>query len=372
MMTARWAQLCDGALVAVFLAMLGVPLVLMSPTAWDADAERREPASPPAVNLILDDPAKFTAAAEDFFNDHFGLRRTLVRLRNFIDVRLFRTSPTPSVVMGSGDWLFFAGDGSMEDHAGRRTLTASDLKAWRDAVARRRDALAAQGIVYVLAIAPNKQTVYPELLPSRRGVSRAMQFADDLRGTDLADNIVFLAPVLAAAKAEGDLYQHLDSHWNARGAYIAFRAIMERAERLGGRPLAPVTFPQDAFVAAPEEDRDLARMMGVTLEASGANDPGRLPIPCLSVAALEGIDATPRDELERLDGARSCAGAQGRILLFHDSFGGAIWRYFAGSFARLRTHGRPVNDDQLQRYVALERPDVVVEVWVERAFDPVR
>lgn len=367
-MNRRWTKLCDGVTATVFLVALGLPLVLMSPSTWDAGAERREPAAMPAVGLILDDPAEFTAAAEDFFDDHFGLRRMLVNLRNLIDVHLFRASPTPLVIMGQGDWLFFAGDGAMEDYAGRRTLSAAEMMAWREAVARRRDALAAQGVTYVLAIAPNKQTVYPEFLPPgpRPGTTRAMQFAEALRGTELADTVVFLGPALIAAKDRGDLYQRLDSHWNARGAYVAYHAIMERV----GHRFAPVTFPWEAFVPAPEQDRDLARMMGVSLEASGAMDPDPLHIPCIAVADFEGIDATPREELERLDAARTCAGAEGRMLLLHDSFGGAIWRYFAGGFARLRTHSRTVTADQLQRYVALERPDVVVELWVERTFDP--
>ena len=373
-MTEHLARVCDGALVAMFCVALAVPLVLTSSTAWDAAAERRAESPLPKADLLLADPKDFTTAAEDYFDDHFGMRRALVDLRNLIDVRVFRASPTPLVTMGRQDWLFFEGDGSREDFAGRRALAPADLAAWRAAVTRRRDQLAAQGITYVLAVIPNKQTVYPEFLPGgvRAGVSRAQQFSDDLRGTDVADTVLFLAPSLIAAKGRGDLYQHLDSHWNARGAYVAYRAIMERVEQLSGHAHNLVTFPWDAFTPAPEQDRDLARMMGVPLQASGAVDPSRLPIPRITIAEFEGIDATPAEDLAKQDAARSCSSADGRILLFHDSFGGAIWRYFAGSFARLRTHSRQPNDDQLQRYVALERPDVVVELGVERNLDPAR
>jgi hypothetical protein len=84
------------------------------------------------------------------------------------------------------------------------------------------------GIPYLLAIAPEKQDVYPELADGAQSihaefVQRLRAAVRDSRWPQPLD----LAEPLIDARRHGVLYPRTDSKWNARGAFFAARAIVK-------------------------------------------------------------------------------------------------------------------------------------------------
>src|SRR5687767_13011287 len=72
-----------------------------------------------------------------------------------------------TVIEGRSGFLFLTGDSNrvLDQHAGRLRLTAADLDAWKRVLEARVERARERGARYVFAIAPDTQSVYPEMLP---------------------------------------------------------------------------------------------------------------------------------------------------------------------------------------------------------------
>ena len=169
----------------------------------------------------------------DFVSNGFGFRLALMRLHNAAQYRLLGRSASPSVVLGKEGWLFYTNDKNLDDYRTAERLSPRDLKTWGRVLIERRDWLGARGIRYLFVLAPNPHTIYPEFLPENlvkiREETRLDQIAGYLtRETDL--DILDLRPALRAAKLGGRLYHRTDTHWNQRGAFVAYREIARRLQ----------------------------------------------------------------------------------------------------------------------------------------------
>ena len=132
----------------------------------------------------------------------------------------------------------FTKDGvGLESILGQRPYIPAELAAIAEQLRQASAAVSARGAKLVIAVYPDKQTIYPEYLPRdkrpRPGtVSRLDQFwamAADLGGVALLD---LRAPLLQA-KAEAQLYYPSDTHWNWRAGLLAYQA-MAKAVACGG------------------------------------------------------------------------------------------------------------------------------------------
>src|SRR5207249_1561598 len=136
---------------------------------------------------------------------------------------------------------------------------------WRAAVTRASDWLKGRGIAYVFTIAPDKHVVYPEEMPSslaRIGArSRTDQVYEALRGSGVAS--VDVRPALLEAKTHERIYQRTDTHWNDRGALLAYQQILDAVR--AQVPSTPAAWSCAEFrpVTRDVEALDLAGMMGL-------------------------------------------------------------------------------------------------------------
>ena len=268
-------------------------------------------------------------------------RAALVRGYAGLKVHGLGVSATPRVILGEGGWLF------LRPEAEANYLPADDpaldtrLDRWRAALLARRDWLAARGVRYLVVVAPEKQSVYPERLPAaerRRGPTPLDRLLAALPA-DVNWRVLDLRDPLTRARADGDVYLRTDTHWNDRGGRAAAAAVLSALADWfpGVTPPAPV-----AMTATREFRRgDLARLMGL----DGAM-PEQIPV-------AERLSARPHRD-----------GVPG-VVLFHDSFAtaGGFAEELADHCGRLtltRTYGFD------QAVIARERPAVVVQEFAER------
>ena len=174
----------------------------------------------------------FPTAFEHAFADRFGGREALLRWYNRVRVRLFGVPAASNVLIGRNGWLYFLGEeGTSFDRYYRGTLPVSDaqLQAVVAELARRNAFLAANGIAYVVTIAPDKSTIYPEHLPpwaTQLATRTPFDRLVDAIRADGSVRFVDLRNSLRAAKARERVYFATDSHWNLLGAAIAYGEIM--------------------------------------------------------------------------------------------------------------------------------------------------
>lgn len=350
-------------IVASFLLALIVPGVGML-AGWglqDGHQEKRALTPPPRIGPGWAGMRAWPDAASHYFEDHFAFRSALVTWQAALRFRWLGVSPSADVVVGRDGWLFYAGDGGGEDYASAVPFTAVELEQWRQTLQHTYDWLKARGIPYVFVIAPDKYAIYPEYLPTsmhRVGPeSRTDQLVRHLaRTTDVP--VLDLRPSLLAAKSVERLYHLTDTHWNERGAYVGYAAILRALHRQGLAAL-----PRTAFVAravrAP--GMDLSAMMGLA-SAMREND---LQLRLEGARRWRVLEPVPHDPLY-MDGRLVTVhedGSRPRAVIFRDSFGSALVPLFAEHFSRA-LHLWQYNFDPA--VVATERPSVVIQEWVGR------
>ena len=341
------------ALLAVtFVAMIALPasLNLMGRDGGDPEGEHRELVTFVGTNI------------RPWFDDHFGLRSTLVKW--YGETRLFwlGQSPSPSVLKGRDGWFFYADDKAVEDYISDDPLTPEALANWRLALTRARQWLTARHVAYVFLLTPDKHAMYPEEMPPavvRIGqMSRMDQFYGSLQDMGF---IVDVRPALIAQRARERIYQKTDTHWNERGAYVAYRAIIDAA-RVQQAAIPPPWAREDFdAVSRDAEAMDLAALMGLK-RVLREEDLRMMPKRPRAAKVIEPKGARPTDEEGRL--VTEIPGSTlPRAVIFRDSFASALVPFLSEHFSRAVYLWQNDFDAQV---IEQEHPDIVIQQIVGR------
>jgi SGNH hydrolase-like domain, acetyltransferase AlgX len=132
---------------------------------------------------------------------------------------------------GREGWLFLDGDSNsvIQQIKGQRLVDPEGLKRWNDEIAQRSEALHALTIPQVFVVAPNKETIYADYLPSELRRANVCPVDQILRL--FQDNCVpYIYPLaeLHQARAVADPYSPIETHWNDYGALIAANCILSQ------------------------------------------------------------------------------------------------------------------------------------------------
>ncbi len=266
------------------------------------------------------------------------------------------------MVLGADDWLYWDRSGVMENYRAERPFTQKELAHWADALEDRRVWLDDQGIRYLYVIFPEKASVYPEYLPGSIEPAGAERRADqlvDYLSTHSSVEILYVRDALLAAKPSGRLYHKTDIHWNDKGAYYAYREIVDTLSqwfpamqpaslddfqdvRLNnhGLVIAAQAGLEDAFneeiiLLAPRAPRQASQVFTGILDAPAAEP------------TLAGPFAT-----ERADNSLP------RAVMTHNSFAMTVRPFLSENFERIVYYFQFDFDPTVVKH---EKPDVVIE-----------
>jgi alginate O-acetyltransferase complex protein AlgJ len=138
------------------------------------------------------------------------------------------------IVVGKDDWLFYAGDETFEDFLGLRNFSETELERWTEKRISRSTALRTIGVEYLFLVAPNKSTVYPEMLPKSiqllKGPSRLEQIDSVLQNHPNIDYENLVNRLLVKKKEGEQVYWKRDSHFSASGYEVMSDAIYRFAD----------------------------------------------------------------------------------------------------------------------------------------------
>src|ERR1700752_218125 len=238
-------SLADLALATFFVLVTFLPpLATLARVRVAPLTEKRALTPRPSFAPTIEDLRTFPRQFDDYWNDAFGFRPTLVRSYTAIAWWL-GSSPSDKVVIRRAGWLF-AGDDyrAVESYRATRPFTRAQLRWWRRTLEARRAWLEKRGIAYVFVIAPDKATIYPEDIPhelNRVGAATRVDQLVTYLGRHSDFRVVDVRGALREAKARAPVYEPLDSHWNDYGTWVVYRLIVDRiGARLPGMTPAPL------------------------------------------------------------------------------------------------------------------------------------
>jgi SGNH hydrolase-like domain, acetyltransferase AlgX len=252
----RWERII---VALVFVAWLVAPLVLLALGGKSdfAALENRRPARAPAVTLAAVTDPQFYAAVARTFGDRVPLRAEALALDSWIDLEVFGDSPNPEVLVGADDWLY------LFDAVAKPCVDR--IPPWHAVANLRRISriLEASGRRLVVAVAPDKVSIYPERLGPSVSLSRCsrkyrLRLRTFLRQAELPGYVdLWQGLEDLKARAAEDVYWAQDTHWTFAGALEATRLIVDR--------LDPGLWNESAVKprARVRHRGDLARMIGL-------------------------------------------------------------------------------------------------------------
>ena len=361
----------DQALCAIFVVMIGLPLaglVLGIDRSFVLD-ENRTLAAQPALEPDRKALAALPTKLEAYFNDHFGFRKRLIYWLALAKVKGLGVTSARDVTLGRDGWLYFASDAAVASFRHTRPFTSAQLEEYRQTIEARRDWLASRGVPYVLIVAPNKDTIYPEFMPGAYTkvnptprLDQLTQFMKERSNVPILD----VREDLLRNKRIGLVFDVTDSHWNARGGYIAYARIMNAICKRYPQAQA---LPRSAFqdVVEPGPGGDLAQMLGIA---------DRFPEERLKLEPWERwhfsfskqpVAIAAGTAYPELAMVTECPGAKlPRAVLFRDSFAAQLIPFLAEHFERMvciwdRNFNRAICEE--------ERPSVVIQEIVERSLE---
>ncbi len=186
------------------------------------------------------------ATFDTWINQRIGLRGLLVRTANQIQYTLFRELPQRSgtrVLLGRDGFLFEKAYLDAYNRAGRHSYR--ELRNICYSVRLMQDRLAADGIAFLLVIAPSKAEIYPEHLPPGMDVAGRPTRRSDYENLmpllhAAGVNVVDGPTLFRQWKAEPGaplLFGKGGTHWNQYGAARMVAEILARLRDLTGKDL---------------------------------------------------------------------------------------------------------------------------------------
>jgi hypothetical protein len=344
---------------AIALPLVATLLFVAGPS---PSGDNPDSAQWPPAPRSLKDVERWPTRFRRWFKDHYAFRRELIQAHGALLLGGLGVSPSPTVLIGREGWWYYTDDGAMADMVSAEPMSAGDLEAWRVVLQHNRDWLAGQDIPYLFVLAPDKHLVYPEYLPATMrvlGPPRVSQLTTYL-GTHSTVDVIDLLPPLLEQKRVERVFHRTDTHWNDRGALVAYLEIARWMARV--RPRAgSVTGAEFERTSTTGEGRDLPRMLGVQglVTEENLDVAPRSPRQARIVEpATGGIDLhQARIVTEHPD--RSLP----RIVIFRDSFMTPLIPLLAESCSRCVFLWQNDIDPGVVRD---ERPDLVIHEIVGR------
>lgn len=358
----------------LFILFISLPMSIsfLSADKSLSKIEKRNLAQLPDIEFSLTSLEEFPAAFDNYIGDHFGFRDQIVRLHNYILVKLFGVSPTGLVIIGTNDWYFFTGDAAMKDYLGGRRISPRKLKSIYYLLQDRKHWLNSIGAEYIFLPVPNKEMIYDEYLPAHirqhKGVTIYQQILRYLREKDRFHDYIDVEQVMLNKKEEMQLFLRTDSHWNHDGAFLTYQEIIDKTVQWYP-DIHPLNKSTDRKMVY-DFSGDLSFLMN--LQGLITEDAPDVVVDseCRSreMKRMEALLELPEyHDLEphRLPIQGGCSEQKYKAVVLHDSFGRFLRPYLSQQFETI-TYINHLGFEDAKTIIENERPDVVIDQRVAR------
>lgn len=203
--------------VLVIILLTCLPLIGGLLGLKQSNDENRQLHSFPKISL------NFTKEFEAYWQDQFPFRNSMITLFNQINQSLFNYSGNNKVVLGKNKMLFLSE--TLDDFQNNRSFTDTELLKIKNIYQLIHQRLAEDDIRLTLMIVPNKNSIYPQLMPYQyKPVSNSDNY-DNILELEVDFDVINLKT--AFLNQPQQLYHLYDSHYNNLGAALTSDILIE-------------------------------------------------------------------------------------------------------------------------------------------------
>lgn len=286
---------------------------------------------------------------ESYFNEHIALRNQLLYSDAMIQSTLFQESNVSGVIRGTDGWLYYSS--TLNDYLGTDVLSERQLHNLAHNFRLIQNYVEAQGKDFVLMIAPNKNTLYGDNMPYYKSYVVNQEHSAVLLGSILEQQNVSYLDLFKLFEAQEEvLYLKRDSHWNMKGANLAYNGIMDSLN------LPHEDYSDKEPILVNNEKGDLNKMLYSFYGQPEQNYDYNL--------TQEYVYTSNEKDVEGRWLITENQTGTGTLLMFRDSFGNTLIPFLSNEFrTAYYSKGEP---NALARYMETYSPDCVVIEKVER------
>jgi hypothetical protein len=200
--------------------------------------EKRLPAAPPDLSaILLHGDGRTSAAINKWFDDRYGFRALLIRLKNQLDYWAFRHSD--KIFIGGDGWLYMPPDFDAAISAERAGDAAAEKV--QQQYLKLVGYLAGRGIRLIIIGNPIKESIYPQYLPSNIPTlpheSRYQKLRTWLKSRSEFD-FIDGNEILANCR-HWRTFHLIDIHMTFPGGVCFAQALIAQLAEDEGRPVSP-------------------------------------------------------------------------------------------------------------------------------------
>lgn len=338
--------------VGICLLLCAVPSVGMIGFKTDTTTENRTLAAFPEIKKENKWNWNYFEELGDYFNDHFAFRTGFVNLDSEIQSKVFRVSNVDTVLVGEEDWLYYTS--TLDDYLGENTLSNRSIYNIVHNLEILEEYVESKGSKFLFTIPPNKNSLYGEHMPYYTKKKVSDQNNMTKLQPELADSSVPYADLFEPFQnSEELLYLKRDSHWNQKGAVLAYNTMLDVLA------LEHERYETMKAIRTKTEYGDLNKMLYPVTAKPEWNYQYDYDNRFTYVTNTESVEEA-WIETENTEG-------KGTLLMFRDSFGNTLLPLMANQFNKAYFSKDMPYD--IEKYMKEYEPDVVIAEKVERNMD---
>ena len=296
----------------------------------------------------LDFPDELSA----YFEDHFAFRQQLVSADAEIQSKIFRVSNVDTVLVGTDGWLYYTD--TVNDYLAQDTMNDRQVFDTVHNLSLLQQYVKDQGVSFIFTVAPNKNSLYGEHMPYyfnyKAGDTKNM---DRLTKPMVEAGLSYVNLFEPFERQPETLYLKRDSHWNEKGAVLAYNTLMDAMQ------WEHPTYEDVNVVRKKEEYGDLNKMIYPLTAVPEWNSEYQYESTWSYTSKDQDVEAAYL-ETENKKGDKN-------LLMFRDSFGNTLLPLMAQKFEHaVFTKSVPY---RIAEYIKTCQPDLVIAEKVERNMD---
>lgn len=285
----------------------------------------------------------------EYFNDHIALRNQMIFADAKIQTTLFRESNISSVIYGKNDWLYYSS--TLDDYSVRNKMSERELFNLAYNLSIVQNYLSEQDINFVFTVPANKNTLYGENMPYYYIASDVEEHNAKRLEKYLEERDINYISMFDLFESQNEvLYQLRDSHWNMKGACLAYNSIMDFFN------ITHTDYSDVNPVIKKIDNGDLNKML-YSFYGKLENDyiysmPENYSFSKPDASVEDGWLTTKNKD------------GNGSLLMFRDSFADTLIPFMSSEFKT--AYYSKAQPNALERYIEADKPDYVVIEKVER------
>lgn len=209
-----------------FYTFIILCLIPLAGTFINNETETRENKTAPPLFMTENGlNSDYTDELDNWYGKNFGFRTYLIEAENSLYEAVFKQCLSADVIIGRDGYLFYGE--TLNDFRGRSLMTDEEIDETADFLKEIQDFCTASGVKFLFTVAPNKNSLYPQYMPYYYKEDKSAGNALRLKAALLERGVNYLDLFEVFEAREEVLYHKLDSHWNNKGAALAYESIMK-------------------------------------------------------------------------------------------------------------------------------------------------